>query len=255
MDAAAKGNLMVYKQWTIRQLIMALFLLALLWVSLRSANAQKSNLFTSHLVPFVEQPFQAVHALSKTENRIAQLDNQAMNRDDTSLFVPLLRTPEIPPLLVADFDTCHSPNNLGGEMGAAYNYPSDFLLETYVLISNRGCVANLEYEITDWAAFWLKLEGVDLSPYNTLTFDIRTLTPNFNGQYKLELNRANDSEISVRIFPHTTSDWETLSFLLEDFEPPLSSWADMEELVLTFEAALAGNLGTVQVDNILFENH
>lgn len=234
---------------------MALFLLALLWVSLRSANAQKSNLFTSHLVPFVEQPFQAVHALSKTENCTAQLDNQAMNCEDTTLFVPLLRTPEIPPLLVADFDTCHSPNNLGGEMGAAYNYPSDFLLETYVLIPNRGCVANLEYEITDWAAFWLKLEGVDLSPYNTLTFDIRTLTPNFSGQYKLELNRANDSEISVRIFPHTTSDWETLSFLLEDFEPPLSSWADMEELVLTFEAALAGNLGTVQVDNILFENH
>ena len=162
------------------------------------------------------------------------------------------------PLVAADFDSCTGVNNLGGQMGAAYNLP-DSLKEKYVEEANRGCVARLEYEIQGWSAFWMKLQDVDLTPYSKLVFDVRAdPQPGIPKQIKLELKRANGTEVSITYVSGIKADWKTMSISLADlvstgYATPLSSFSGMEELVFTFEAAKSGAQGVVYLDNIVFQ--
>lgn len=165
-----------------------------------------------------------------------------------------------PPLLVADFDRCQRTNNLGGEMDAAYN-PPDSLIENYVEESGRGCVARLDFDISGWSAFWLKLEDADLRPYQTLSFDVRAdAQPEFTGQMKIELKRREGAEIVILYVADIGPDWKTVRVDLDDFRPtdtnpPLATRQGMEELVFVFEAAKSGGKGAVYLDNIAFEQH
>jgi hypothetical protein len=157
--------------------------------------------------------------------------------------------------VVADFDACAGANNLGGPMGAAYNSP-DSLKESYQAEANRGCVARLQYQITGWAGFWMKLQGADLTRYSRLVFDVRAdPQPGIPGQMKLELKRA--GEVSIEYVSGIGADWKTISVRLSDFGyagygKPVSSWQGIEELVVVFEAARSGRSGVVYLDNILF---
>lgn len=141
-------------------------------------------------------------------------------------------------------------------MGAAYN-PPDSLIETYPRSAAGDCMVRLEYQIQNWAAFWIKLQGVNLTPYSRLTFDIKAdPQPEIPGQMKIELKRADATEISVAYVRDITIDWRSMSVPLSDFEPtgytaPLSSFTQMEELVFTFESKF-GSAGVVYLDNIAF---
>ena len=179
------------------------------------------------------------------------------------VFLPTIITPPpTPPLYVADFDTCDTTNNLGGLMGAAYNLP-DFMMEEFVPEDTRGCVVKLDYDIEHWAAFWLKLQYINLTKYNTLVFDLKAEAP-IPGNIKLELKRfcssGNCGEISIRRMTGITTDWKPHRISLADFgptgfpnTPPLSSWENIEELVFTVESDHAGHEGTFYIDNIRFE--
>ena len=75
---------------------------------------------------------------------------------------------------------------------------------------------------------------------------------------KLELKRANMTEVSIKYVSGIEADWKTISVSLADFDrtdylPPLSSREGMEELVFTFEASRSGPEGVVYLDNIVFE--
>lgn len=159
------------------------------------------------------------------------------------------------PLLVANFDNCKGTNALGGEMGAAYN-PPDNLKESYQSEPERGCVVRLEYKISGWAAFWLKLKGADLVGLRQLQFDVRAdAQPGMPGQMKVELKRA--GEVSIAYVSGIGPGWKTISVELSDFGPagygkPVSAWTEMEELVFTFETNKSGNAGVVYLDNIVF---
>ena len=155
-------------------------------------------------------------------------------------------------LVVASFDNCAPTNDLGGQMGAAYS-GSDRLWERYVPESGRGCVAELEYRIQYWAAFWMKLQRADLATYSKLCFDTRAAEQGRPAQIKVELQRAN--EVSTARVGGITTDWQTLCVNLADFgptgyAPPLSSFDDMEELIFTFETPYAGKNGTAYLDNV-----
>jgi len=167
--------------------------------------------------------------------------------------------PVLPPSpIVADFDSCTGVNRLGGLMGAAYNAP-DSLEEIYVREPERGCVARLEYQIEEWSAFWIKLQGVDLSLYSQLVFDIRAdPEAGVPGQIKVELKRANNREVSITYISDITAEWQTVTLNLRDFGPTgytaqLSSLSAMEELVFTFEAKQSGATGVVYLDNVGFK--
>lgn len=169
---------------------------------------------------------------------------------------PPVLTSNAPPLVAANFDTCTGTNNLGGPVGAAYN-PPDSLKESYVDEANRGCVARLEYTITGWSAFWMKLQSADLTPYSKLVFDVRAdPQPGIPRQMKLELKRA--GEVSIKYVAGIGADWKTISVRLADFGSAgygatVSSWQGMEELTFTFEANQSGREAVVYLDHIVFE--
>ncbi len=165
------------------------------------------------------------------------------------------------PLVIADFENNCSggnmTNNLGGGMGAAYNAP-DSLQEAYIVEPGRGCVAQIEYEIKEWAAFWMKLQGEDFSPYadGNLTFDIKAEPgPNMPSELKIELKRLGD-QIGILYVSGITKDWQTIQAPLSKlhspgFGRPISGWSEMAELVFTFEFNHSGSQGTVYLDDII----
>jgi hypothetical protein len=145
-------------------------------------------------------------------------------------------------------------------MGAAYNPPNQ-MDETYPEESGRGCVARLEYHISEWSAFWLKLQDADLTPYANLAFDIRADEP-LPRELKIELKRFCDNgscgQVSVYVIGGITPDWLTRSVPLSEFgstgfAEPLSSMDSMDELVFTFEVLKSGTDGTVYLDNVRLE--
>ena len=164
----------------------------------------------------------------------------------------------LPETVIADFDSGIGQTGQGGQMGAAYDPSSgDRLVESYVQESGRGCVARLEYDIVGWSAFWIQLQGADLSPYSHLVFDVKAdPQENVPGRVKIELKRAVGQEVSILYISGITTDWQTMSVNLGDFGPTgytdsLSSFADMKELVFTFEANQSGKTGVIYLDNII----
>ncbi len=150
-------------------------------------------------------------------------------------------TPTPRTLTIADFDRCNNVNNLGGEMGAAYdpNQPSR-LTESYLSAPQRGCVALLEYHLADdgWVAFWIKLRDADLAPYSTLSFWARADNA-VAVTIKVELKPAGtDQTAFVRQPLNLTENWQRFSIPLQRFSLP--SRAQMNELVFTLEARQVG---------------
>lgn len=162
----------------------------------------------------------------------------------------------LPKFVIADFDNCRGGTKQEGAMGAAYDPPSgDKLVESYVQETERGCIARLEYNIVGWSAFWIQLQGADLSPYSQLVFDIKAdPQKKVPGRVKIELKRAGGQEVSILYISGITTDWQTMSVNLKDFGPsyghPLSSFKDMKELVFTFEASQSGKTGVIYLDNL-----
>jgi len=166
-------------------------------------------------------------------------------------------TEEMTPVL-ADFDNCIGVTKWGDPMGAAFTPgTSNTLREEYIPEAGRDCVAKLTYEIADWAAFWLKLGGRDLSAYNTLTFDIKA-DPAIGVpiQMKVELKKSPEV-LSIAYVPGISDTWQTINVSFSDFGSAgfvtqLPDFTDMSELVFTFEARY-GTQSVVYLDNITFE--
>lgn len=150
-------------------------------------------------------------------------------------------TPTPLTLTIADFDRCNNLNNLGGEMGAAYdpNMPSR-LAETYVAEPRRGCVVRLEYHLAEngWVAFWIKLQEANLARYNTLSFWARA-NEAMTVKVKIELKPAGSDQIAfVYRTLNLSGNWQRFDIPLRDF--PLPSRTRMNELVFTLEARQIG---------------
>lgn len=166
--------------------------------------------------------------------------------------------PEQPSPMLADFDQCIGLTNAGDTIGAAFTPGTgDLLREEYIVEADRGCVAKLSYAVTDWAAFWLKLAGRDLSAYNTLTFDIKAdPTIGVPTQMKIELKQS-PQVLSIVYVTGIDDSWQTMRVPFADFGPagygtPLLDFQEMSELVFTFEARYTTK-GVVYLDNIAFE--
>jgi hypothetical protein len=198
---------------------------------------------------------------------LCALQTRANANPNYIIYLPIIPKLVPPPLVVANFDSCNGINNLGGEMGAAYEpSTSNKLTETYEPEMGGGCVVKLDYEIpTDWGAFWLKLMGTDLSLYNRLSFDVK-----FAGQVdshtdmaiKVEFKNRCDNqvcdEVWIQYVSGITTEWERRTIFMADFYsmPDQSSPPTLtatEELVFTFENGRISSNGVVYLDNISFE--
>ena len=174
----------------------------------------------------------------------------------TETLTPTL-TP-LPILTVADFDQCNKTNNLNGEMGVAYlDASSPELVETYPEETGRGCIAQLEYDLQNWAAFWLMLVGADLSQYKTLKYDIKAdPSVGIPGEFKMEIKGM--GKCVVTYVSDITRSWQTKSLELIKFEKGdcgelLESFEHVEELTFVFDPERSGSSGIVFLDNIRFE--
>ena len=153
-----------------------------------------------------------------------------------------------PPPVIADFDGC---TDQAGLWEAIQPSPDSSLVVSYVREDRPGCVARLEYDIDDWSAFLIRLQGADLSPYSQLVFDVKAdPQENVPGQVKIELKRADGREVSIQYIEGITTDWKTMSVNLIDFGGSLSSFTDMEDLLFTFGADESGRTGVIYLDNI-----
>jgi hypothetical protein len=153
--------------------------------------------------------------------------------------------------VIADFDRCKGVTNRGGQMGPVYEPKSDdTIVVSYVQEAGRGCIARLEYDIVGWSAFWMQLQGADLSPYSQLVFDVKADPQNVPERVKIELKRAGGQEVSILYISGITTDWQTMRVNLRDFGGSLSSFTDIEELVFTFVADESGKTGVIYLDNI-----
>jgi len=137
-------------------------------------------------------------------------------------------------------------------MGAAYDpATANRLNVTYQPDGRGGCAVRLEYTLEQygWSAFWIKLDGADLSPYHTLNFWARSEegvpAPAF---LKIELKRANNQETAFIIYPLTlTPAGNWFSVRLDKF--PIAH-TQMSELVFTFEHNRTGPTGVIILDDI-----
>lgn len=163
--------------------------------------------------------------------------------------------PTAEPLVIADFDTCTPTNNLHGAMGAAYDAP-DVLVETYVQELDRGCVARLEWKVSGWSGFWLKIQGADFSKHRLLAFDIRAdEEKGIPGQIKVEL-KGDNQRVGVAYVKGLGSDWKTISVPLDAFVNPgygkrLGRLTNLQELVFVVERDKSGAEGVLFLDQVV----
>lgn len=176
-------------------------------------------------------------------------------------------------LLIADFEDCGPPNNLGGDIGAACPssgcLPPNQLLESYPFEPPRNCIACMEYHIQDWSAFWMKLNHLNMTPYSYLVFEIRGTGDIIGKQLKIEIKRdcrlvsGNTVcyELETRYVGEITPGWQRKRINLAEFTfpgwpppfKPIQDWSDIEELTFTVEANQSGRDGFFYLDNIWLE--
>ena len=163
---------------------------------------------------------------------------------------------------VADTDSCQGINRLGSE-GAAYS-PSDDdspeLEVSYVEDTERGCVARLAYNVEDWSAFWMELNGFDASPYNAVTFWAKgDLVAGIPPEFKVEIKRDDNREVGIFYVAGLTGQWQ--KFIVpyhrfkKFFDHPLPNrWDNISELVFTFELIPSAKEGVIFLDDVAFEH-
>ncbi len=199
---------------------------------------------------------------ANADDAYTNIDNPDLIEPGWLLCIPAGSGSQVTPAPnIADFDTCSAPNLVGGAMGAAFDPPDDSpeLVETYVQEPNHGCVARLEYNVEDWAAFWMKLNGFNASEYNTLTFWARgDSVVGIPPEFKVELKRNDNNEISIHYVSGLTDSWQQFSIPLDQFGPffdlpPLNGLDNLSELVFTFELDRSGRAGIMYLDDINFE--
>jgi len=170
-----------------------------------------------------------------------------------------LEQPYSPPTsVITTFDSCGEPSKRARRIEVLDDPDAGNTLDlSYVQEAGHGCVARIEYEIVVWSALRIELLEADLRPYSQLVFDIRADAP-LPDQIKLELKRASDAEISILDVSGITTDWQTKRVNLDDFgstdyTPPLSTFAEMEELLFTVDVERSGTSDTFYLDNITLQ--
>jgi hypothetical protein len=164
-------------------------------------------------------------------------------------------------LVIADFDSGSKPNNIGGDFGAWNRDPEDntqsctMTFESQDAVKPEGYSLRLNYDVDSpnpaYNGFWMKLEGEDVSQYNTLNFYIKgDKTKGFTDKVKVELKNFERS--SPYIVRGVTDQWQKVSIPLEKFSQ-LKDLTSMSEFVVVFDDINSNpKSGSVFIDNISF---
>jgi len=166
-------------------------------------------------------------------------------------------------IIVADFNTGDKPNNLGGDFGSWDKDPNDdtqgcqlSFVEDDALGDKTGYACRLDYDVDSknpaYNGFWMKLNGLDASAYNTLTFYVKgDAQKGFTKRVKLELKDKNNKP-SAYILSGITDKWQKVSIPLSKFRR-IDDWKSMNEFVIVFDDINSNpKTGGILVDEIAF---
>lgn len=166
-------------------------------------------------------------------------------------------------LMAADFDTGDRPNNLGGDFGGWDKDPNDNSQGVKMSFASDDSTGNmdgyalrLDYDVDSpspaYNGFWMKLENLNATPYDTLSFYARGASKRYTPRLKVEL-KSPDSRKGEFFVSGITNEWKKFEIPLKRFKG-IKDWSILGELVLVFDDVnTAPKRGTLLVDQIMFE--
>ena len=131
-------------------------------------------------------------------------------------------------LLIADFNSGEKPNNIGGDFGAWNKDPTDFsqgCTESFDSANRHGdsgFAMKLEYSVDSknpaYDGFWMSLNGVDASKYDTLTFWVKGDSKiGYTTVFKVELKNA-AKQVGRYYVTNVTDQWQEVVIPLAEFK-------------------------------------
>lgn len=162
-------------------------------------------------------------------------------------------------LLIADFNSGDKPNNVGGDFGGWDKDPNDGTQGTqmsFAMDDSQGDASGysirLDYDVDSPSAayngFWMKLNGVDATAYNTLNFYVKgDAKEGYTKRFKIELQDIARKPSSYLV-SGVTDKWQKISIPFEKFSG-IETWNALIELVLVFDDVNADpKCGTIYLD-------
>ncbi|MBU1862333.1 MAG: hypothetical protein KKH94_01525 [Candidatus Omnitrophica bacterium] len=165
--------------------------------------------------------------------------------------------------IIADFDSGEKPNNIGGDFGTWDYDPNDetqFCLMEFSEIDSQpegdGKSVKLTYDVQStkpaFNGFWMKLRGVDVSPYNRLRFWVKgDGSATFTSRFKIEL-KNNLGKRAIYFVKDVTTKWKEYVI---DFKQTraIQDWTQMNEFTVVFSDIVSTyKEGAIYIDNISF---
>lgn len=168
-------------------------------------------------------------------------------------------------LVLSDFNTGDKPNNIGGDFGAWDKDPNDETQSMQMsfesddaLGDKMGYSIRLDYDVDSpnpaYNGFWMKLNDLDASAYNTLNFYIRgDAQAGFSKRVKIEL-KDSSKQPSPYILSGVTETWQKVSIPFEKFRR-VKNWDALTEFVVVFDDINSNpKAGTMFIDNVTFSS-
>ncbi len=164
-------------------------------------------------------------------------------------------------LVIADFDTGDKPNNIGGDFGGWDKDPNDESQGTQMSFDSddsqgdaSGYAIRLDYDVDSpnpaYNGFWMKLNGEDATPYNTLNFYVKgDAKAGYTKRFKIELKDMTNKP-SAYIVSGVTDQWQKISIPFEKFRR-IENWNALNELVFVFDDINSSpKTGSILIDQI-----
>lgn len=167
-------------------------------------------------------------------------------------------------IVIADFDTGDKPNNIGGDFGAWDKDPNDDTQGTKMSFESddakgdpSGYSVRLDYDVDSpnpaYNGFWMKLNGENVSAYNTLSFYVKgDGKAGYTKRFKVEMKDMSNKP-SPYIVSGVTDQWQKISIPLAKFRR-ITDWSAMNEFVVVFDDINSSpKAGSILIDGVTFE--
>lgn len=167
-------------------------------------------------------------------------------------------------VLVADFNSGEKPNNIGGNFGT-WNYdPKDSTQGSYesfepddVKDPESGYSLRVDYDVLSpkpaFNGVWMKLQGLDTSPYETLSFWVKGFGEKFTSRFKVEL-KTHKGERAVYPVDGVTASWQEIRIPFKNTKA-ITDFSKLDEFVIVFDDIVATyKEGIILMDEISFDS-